>query len=219
VRENKEKYAQAEKRSQGPQNGESRNYLSRVRTMKILLPPIVALLILAAGIVLHWEHYLPLLPECVASHIDASGKANQWTSKATFVTGARMFFALIPIMVLSLGAISLLAIRTLPPGLVNVPHKEYWLATPECREMLALLTLRFFLWFLFGLMALIYFGAINSLVMTTLHPEMNINQLNLPIFGFGLLFVFAKVGLLFYRLYRPPAGRRSRAAGADYFSE
>ena len=174
--------------------------------MKTLLFPVVALLLLVMGMIMHWRHYIPLLPERVANHIDASGQANQWTDKKTFVDSARMFFAIGPLAFLGLGALGSVSFCYLPESMVNVPRKDYWLATPKRRQEAALLLFRFFLWFAFGMLSVLYFGAINSMVMTTLNPERNSNRLDLPLVALGVVFLLAQVGMLIYRLSHPPHG-------------
>ena len=172
--------------------------------MKSLLFPVAALLLLTAGLVVHWREYTPQLPERMASHIDASGKANQWTDKSTFLHGTALFFTIGPLVVLAIAGLCCLAIYKLPASLVNVPRKDYWLATPERRGEVAMMTLQFMLWFLFGMITLLYFGVVHAMIMATLHPERNYNVENLTVFGLGLLFIFAQVGTLIYRLYHPP---------------
>jgi uncharacterized membrane protein len=183
--------------------------------MKSLILPGTALVLLAIGLVIHWQHFTPLLPERVASHIDTSGKANQWTDKATFLNGARTFFMIAPLAFLGLAAFSCLAVRYLPAALVNVPYKDYWLATAEHRQRAVVLVARFFLWFAFGLFGLMYFGVVHSMVMATLNPDRNANYADLPVVLLGVIFIFTQVGLLIYQLYHPPQGKRSRKAKAS----
>jgi uncharacterized membrane protein len=172
--------------------------------MKSLLIPISALLLLTAGIAIHWHTYAPLLPDRVVSHIDAGGKANQWMDRATFFRGTLLFLTISPAAILVLAGLGCLALYQLPPAFVNVPHKEYWLSSPERRGEVALLTLQFMLWFLFGMMVLMYFGAIHGVMMATLYPERNFNTENLTIFSLGLFFIIAQIATLLYRLYHPP---------------
>jgi uncharacterized membrane protein len=172
--------------------------------MKSLLFPLAACLLLGAGLIVHWREYTPQLPDRVASHINASGKADQWTDKATFLRGAELFFTISPMAILAIAGLSCLAINTLPASLVNVPRKDYWLSTPERRGEAAMLTVQFMLWFLFGLIALMYFGVVHAMIMATLHPERDYNTEILTVFGLGLLFIFAQVGVLIYRLFHPP---------------
>jgi uncharacterized membrane protein len=172
--------------------------------MKSLFFPILALLVLSVGLVVHWRHYIPQLPERVVTHIGPSGKADQWTDKATFVRTSLLFFSFGPLVVPGIAAVSCLAIYKLPPAFVNVPHKEYWLSSREHRGEAAMIMIQFLLWFLFGVITLSYFGAIQALIMATLHPELNTNVENLSVMGLGLAFIFLQVGILLYRLYHPP---------------
>ncbi len=177
--------------------------------MKSLPFPVAALLLLTAGLVVHWREYTPQLPERIASHIDASGQANQWTDKATFLHGTVLFFTILARSWFwrSLRSCAARQSTNRRPLLVNVPRKDYWLATPERRGEVAMMTLQFMLWFLFGMITLLYFGVVHAMIMATLHPERNYNVENLTVFGLGLLFIFAQVGTLIYRLYHPPGSR------------
>lgn len=74
-------------------------------------------------------YYTPKLPERVASHFGARGVADGWQTPSSFLT---FNLLLIGLMALTFGAMPLL-IRRLPATLINVPHRDYWLA-PERRE-------------------------------------------------------------------------------------
>ena len=68
------------------------------------------------------------LPQRVASHFDASGVPDGWMGRDAFLllcVGVAVFVALL------ISGIGWLTPR-LPNALINVPHKEYWLA-PERR--------------------------------------------------------------------------------------
>jgi hypothetical protein len=73
--------------------------------------------------------YYPRLPEQVAIHFNASGKADSWASKshATFLMLGLQIF--LPSFLLLTSQLS----RSLPIQWINLPHREYWLA-PERRE-------------------------------------------------------------------------------------
>lgn len=68
------------------------------------------------------------LPEVVASHFGPGGRADGSMSRGAY-TG--LMIALV-VLVPGLIAASTLLVRALPPQLVNLPHKRYWLA-PERR--------------------------------------------------------------------------------------
>lgn len=75
--------------------------------------------------VFYWRH----LPERVATHFGPGGEPNDWmdrTSAVLVLGGFQLFFPL-----LLVGVVRLL--RWIPNGLINIPHREYWLA-PERRE-------------------------------------------------------------------------------------
>lgn len=72
-----------------------------------------------------------VLPDTVASHFGGDGRADGWSSRPAFLltmAGIGGFLLLMPLVVR-------LAMR-LPPGMVNVPNPDYWLA-PEHREEMA----------------------------------------------------------------------------------
>lgn len=72
-------------------------------------------------------HY-PDLPDRVASHFDASGRADGFMAKGAFVT---LMAALAVGDLLLFAGIGWL-IGRLPAGLINMPNKDWWLA-PERR--------------------------------------------------------------------------------------
>jgi uncharacterized membrane protein len=90
------------------------------------LPRFVYMMVLLIGIYQAVRYY-PQLPARMASHFGISGAPNGWQSKQAFftVTGfavALTFFVsfLLPIF-----------LRTLPSSAINLPNKEYWLATEQ----------------------------------------------------------------------------------------
>lgn len=70
----------------------------------------------------------PVLPDRVATHFGANGLPNGWMSRDGFMKSI-VAIVLAPVGVVQ--ALGFLADR-LPPSLVNLPNKEYWLA-PERR--------------------------------------------------------------------------------------
>lgn len=86
-----------------------------------------AFYLLLALAVLQVVVFYPRLPDVMASHFDASGQADGWMSKTTFLA--------IHVGTLGLTAVLFLALPAIrwPDRWVNLPHKDYWLA-PERRE-------------------------------------------------------------------------------------
>jgi uncharacterized membrane protein len=66
------------------------------------------------------------LPEVAASHFDIRGEPNALTSRNSYRAFMAMLVLLIPLLIVGLPAF--LARRW--PRLLNIPHREYWLA-PE----------------------------------------------------------------------------------------
>lgn len=69
------------------------------------------------------------LPSVAASHFAAGGAANGFMPRSTYI----FFMLAVTVLVPSLIALSGRLIGALPVDLVNLPHREHWLA-PERRE-------------------------------------------------------------------------------------
>lgn len=74
------------------------------------------------------SHYAPLLPERVASHFDAAGRADGWSSRSGFLNLNMVFVAGMGALFLGVTAL----INKTPKDAINLPNKDYWLA-PERR--------------------------------------------------------------------------------------
>jgi uncharacterized membrane protein len=94
----------------------------------------IVLAVVAGGAIAAW--YWPALPERVASHFDAAGRPDGWSSRGSFVglmLGMTVFHA-----ALFLGIEQL--VRRAPSRWINLPHKDEWLAparAAKTREVLA----------------------------------------------------------------------------------
>lgn len=82
----------------------------------------------AAVIQAAWAY--PDLPERFASHFDASGQPNGWSTKGMFYAIWALCVVAANIAPLTVGGM----IRSLPASIVNMPRKDYWFATPERKE-------------------------------------------------------------------------------------
>lgn len=91
------------------------------RLLKILWPLSVAALVVQA------VYYYPLLPERIASHFDMKGNPNGWSSKESFLVLWYLMIVFLNVWVPLVGVL----VRKLPPSMINIPHREYWLATEE----------------------------------------------------------------------------------------
>jgi len=160
--------------------------------------PRLVLLALLAACAIQAVYYYPQLPPNLASHFDAAGHANGWSSKAGF-------FVLQALILLVLaGAFAVLPARLhrFPNRLINLPHKDYWLA-PERREATLGAVADAMTWF--GCAALLLMLAVMHLVIR-FNLERQAAFPSAPTWallaGFGLCAVLLMVRLL--RLTRRP---------------
>ncbi len=87
------------------------------------------------------------LPGTIATHFDAAGRPNGWSSPIGYLAFLFAFAVAVPLAVV--GLVDIFARRA--PGLLNFPHREFWLAEPRRVEGLA--RLRAHIWWLAGLFA------------------------------------------------------------------
>lgn len=71
---------------------------------------------------------VPMLPERVATHFNGAGQPDGWMARATHLWCMAAFGVLFPLFLIGV----CWGTRFLPAGLVNIPHREHWLA-PERR--------------------------------------------------------------------------------------
>ena len=128
------------------------------------LPKLVfALLVLYAAV--HFSYVYPQLPAVVASHFNGRGAANGWQTKQAFFT----FFVGVSVLAVVVGFAIPKVIFAVPPELINLPNKEYWLA-PERRTETAQFLSTHFAWFgcaLYLVIVVVFDYAVQS----NLHPE------------------------------------------------
>ena len=89
---------------------------------------LVLIVVLEALAALQIAYYFRKLPGVVASHFNAAGIANAWQTKQTFMETYG-------IVLLGIAAVYFVVPRllfTLPPEMIHLPNKRYWLA-PERR--------------------------------------------------------------------------------------
>jgi uncharacterized membrane protein len=76
------------------------------------------------------RHSLDPLPDRIATHFNAAGTADGWMNKETFR-------ALMIVAAFSLAAFVIFltwVVRFLPDAMINLPHKDHWLAPERRRE-------------------------------------------------------------------------------------
>jgi len=95
---------------------------------RLFTPARTVFLALIAATLAQMAWYYPRLPVRVASHFDAAGQANAFLPKDAFFAVHLVVLGLMSLVFLVVPAL----IVRLPPTLINLPNKEYWLA-PERR--------------------------------------------------------------------------------------
>jgi uncharacterized membrane protein len=162
--------------------------------MRFALFALIALLVV---IVLQVAYYAPKLPDTVASHFGPSGQADGWSSKTTFLA---LYGG---VVVITIGPILLLPwlLRYIPDDLINMPHKEYWLA-PERREETLRTVGVYLLWIGVGTLMLIS-HLMGETFATNLEPEPHLRDTFWWALGLYLAFV-AVWCVVFVRHFRRP---------------
>lgn len=89
-------------------------------------------LALVAATLAQMAWYYPRVPTRMASHFDAAGQVNAHMPKDAFFV---VHLAVLGLMSLAFVLVPALITR-LPPGMINLPNKDYWLA-PERRARTA----------------------------------------------------------------------------------
>jgi uncharacterized membrane protein len=170
-----------------------------IRSLKLPFLTFVLLALLQA--VWHHAH----LPARVATHFDAHGHANGWMSRNThflFQAGLAIFLGVL------FGSIPRL-IRRLPDSLINIPHREYWLARERRAATLA--------WignagYVLGCVVLAFFMLVfQQVFVANTSGPLELKLMPLVIGQF--VFVVVLIVLLMSRFQRPPAppARRPKA--------
>ena len=156
------------------------------------------LLILAASVVYGGElaYYSPRLPDPTASHFNAQGQPDGWMPKRKFIGAMAGSW----VMLLVLLALPPLVVSRIPAALINLPHKDYWLAPERSAATRQKLTERM-AWFSAATMvflAYIFHGVIHA----NLRPNPKLDMWQ------SLVFYFVFVGLwtaeIIWCFARPP---------------
>ena len=92
----------------------------------------IALIVALAAAAFQLAYFYPQLPPVVASHFNAAGVPNAWQPKSLFVGTLACVYALFAFLSWAMPHL----IMTMPPALIHLPNKAYWLA-PQRRERTA----------------------------------------------------------------------------------
>jgi serine/threonine-protein kinase len=134
------------------------------------------------------------LPDLVAVHFDAAGRANGFMTRA----GCRDFMLLstlgVPLLITLATA---LIPRLVPASLINIPNRDYWLAPERARDSLAFLSEQG-LWF--GCIFVVFLACVDTLLVkaNAVSPPAFPNTL----FVAMLILFFCVIGAWFVRMLR-----------------
>jgi len=87
------------------------------------------LLLLMGLVAMQCLYYFPLLPPVMSSHFDGAGRPNGWSTREAFFG---LYVFILALMTFCFFVLPRL-LRYVPTSLINLPHREYWLA-PERKD-------------------------------------------------------------------------------------
>jgi hypothetical protein len=159
--------------------------------------------VLAASAAIYFSSYYGQLPDVVASHFNGRG-ADGWQSKLAFFG----LFVSMTVLAAFIGFALPRIIAILPPPLINLPNKRYWLAPEHLAETMEFMSAR-----------LAWFGCAILVVMiltTDYAIQSNLRAHNPPAasrlwytFAGFLVFIIVWMIQMFARFGRPPADNSS----------
>lgn len=131
--------------------------------MRLRAQGVVLITLLALGAA-QLIHFIPQMPERIATHFGRGGYPNGWMTHTGFIAFEVAMLAFLTATMVG----SALVMRILPARLINVPHRDYWFA-PERRREASSRLLNHMLWLVNGIWA--FFIAINHLLFVANQAE------------------------------------------------
>ena len=162
------------------------------------LPKLIfVLLVLYAAI--HFSYYYPQLPGVVASHFSGRGMPNGWQTKSAFFG----VFVGVSVLAAVVGFGVPRIIAAVPPQLINLPNKQYWLAPEHLAETLEFLSV-YFAWFGCAVLLIMIF-TFDYAIQSNLHPDNrpSASRMWYILAGF-LVFAIVWIARMFTRFGRLP---------------
>jgi uncharacterized membrane protein len=161
--------------------------------------PRLLFVILAVGAAIYFSSYYVQMPEVVASHFNASGVPNGWQTKSAFFS----VFVGVGILAAVVGFVIPRIIAAMPPQLINLPNKDYWLSPEHAAESMQFMSVHF-AWFSCALLLVMIF-TFDYALKSNLHSQdpPDISRLRYILAGF-LLFVVVWTVRMFVRFARLP---------------
>ncbi len=160
--------------------------------------PYRLLLLEAFVLVLLWLHYYPLMPGRMATHFGAGGEANGWMTLDGFLLFFWGMCAFLVVLMLLMPKL----IGLFPDSMVNIPHRDYWLA-PERRPLVRAILGEHMAWL--GVIILGLMGAIlHSTFRTNLLEPPRLEGISIGWTMGGFFAAMAVWLVMFCRAFRVP---------------
>jgi hypothetical protein len=167
--------------------------------MRPLIAPVAVLVCLAAAAFAQRVDLPSRLPERVAVHVGPSGKADRWADRTVVLHESALAWMTVPLIFMGIAVLAVLSIQYVPPSMVSIPNKDYWMATLQRRAEAAAVLLGFFLW----LMAA---GVVVGMALTEDVVRASAggqgSMFGLPAVVGCVVFVLLQVGLMMYQFGR-----------------
>jgi uncharacterized membrane protein len=166
--------------------------------------PRLSFVVLAVGAAIYFSSYYSQMPDVVASHFNGHGVPNGWQTKSAFFS----VFAGVGILAAVVGFVIPRIIAAMPPQLINLPNKDYWLSPEHVTESIYFMSIHF-AWFGCALFLVLIF-TFDYALQSNLHPQNppNASRMWYILAGF-LLFVVMWSAQLFTRFGRLPKEQSS----------
>jgi uncharacterized membrane protein len=161
--------------------------------------PRLLFVVLVVGAAVYFSSYYPQLPDVVASHFNGRGVANGWQTKPSFFG----VFVGVSVLASVIGFGIPRIIAALPPQLINLPNKAYWLAPDRLASTMEFLK-NFFAWFGCAVLLTVIL-TFDYAIQSNLHPNNrpDISRMWYILAGFSA-FIVLWIARMFMRFGRPP---------------
>lgn len=156
--------------------------------------PLLLFVLLLAGAAALIFRLVDQLPDLVAVHFDAAGRANGFMTRAGCLHFMLLSTLGVPLLITLATA---LLPRLVPAPLINIPNRDYWLAPERARDSLAFLSEQG-LWF--GCIFVVFLACVDAMLVKA--NAVSPPEFPSKIFVAMLIVFFCVVGVWFVRMLR-----------------
>jgi uncharacterized membrane protein len=156
--------------------------------------PLLLFVLLLAGAATLIFHLREQLPDLVAVHFDAAGRANGFMTRSG--CGDFMLLSTLGVPLLITLATALLP-RLVPASLINIPNRDYWLSPERAPDSLAFLSEQG-LWF--GCIFIVFLACVDAMLVKA--NAVSPPEFPSTLFAVMLIIFFCVVGVWFVRMLR-----------------